>query len=347
MFKLYQKLLVLFLLLPVLGMSQNPMTNKIDSLKIELNKSKTDTGTINLLITLSQQYRNKGYIHLSEKTIQQAISLAKKINHKKALGNGYFAMGWIKQYSGDYDVAQKYYVQALGIQESINDDKGLAVTLTAMGIISIRFGNTDKSIKYYQRALSIKKSLRDSIGIAALFNNLAVVYYELEDFDKAIGYMEDARKIYKSIGNNEALGTILFNLGSYYYEKGDIKKGIKYFYEAHETTMKTEDFLSIAMSFNTLSNIYLDQKDYKKALSFNDRAVYYATKNGRIKDMLMDAYETYANIYSTIGNYHKAYKYQKDFMNIKDSIFNLEKSQQVTELAEKYESENPFFRFSL
>lgn len=339
MFKRCKKLLFLFLLLPVLGISINQTSNKIDSLKTELNNSKIDTGTINLLITLSQQYRSEGNIHLSEKNIQQAINLSKKINYKKGLGSAYFVMGWVKQYLGDYDVAQNYYVQAMEIQESIGDDKNLAFTLTTMGIISIRYGNTDKSIEYYERALAIKKSLKDSVGIGALLNNIAVVYYQLKDFDKAVEYMEEAKEIYKAIGDNQSLGAILSNLGSFYYEIGNKQKGIKYMYDGHEATLKTNDPLSIAMSFNTLSSISLDQKDYKKALNFNDQAMYYATKKGRIKDMLMDAYDMYANIYSEMGNYKKAYEYQVQYILIKDSIFDAEKSQQITELAEKYESE--------
>lgn len=339
MLKRCKKLLFLFLLLPVLGISINQTSNKIDSLKTELNNSKIDTGTINLLITLSQQYRSEGNIHLSEKNIQQAINLSKKINYKKGLGSAYFVMGWVKQYLGDYDVAQNYYVQAMEIQESIGDDKNLAFTLTTMGIISIRYGNTDKSIEYYERALAIKKSLKDSVGIGALLNNIAVVYYQLKDFDKAVEYMEEAKEIYKAIGDNQSLGAILSNLGSFYYEIGNKQKGIKYMYDGHEATLKTNDPLSIAMSFNTLSSISLDQKDYKKALNFNDQAMYYATKKGRIKDMLMDAYDMYANIYSEMGNYKKAYEYQVQYILIKDSIFDAEKSQQITELAEKYESE--------
>ena len=291
------------------------------------------------MIALSQQYRSEGNIHLSEKNIQQAINLSKKINYKKGLGNAYLEIGWEKQYTGDYDVAQNYYVQAMEIQESIGDDKGLAFTLTAMGIISIRFGNTDKSIEYYKRALSIKKSLQDSVGIGALLNNIAVVYYQLENFGKAIEYMEKAQEIYKAIGDNQSLGAILSNLGSFYYEIGNKQKGIKYMYDGHKATLKTNDPLSIAMSFNTLSSISLDQKDYKKALNFNDQAMYYATKKGRIKDMLMDTYDMYANIYSEMGNYKKAYEYQAQYILIKDSIFDSEKSQQITELAEKYESE--------
>jgi serine phosphatase RsbU (regulator of sigma subunit)/Tfp pilus assembly protein PilF len=333
-----KKITILLLLVFYSTISWCNHTNAIDSLKIELSNSKNDTTSVDILITLSQYLRNTGNTVDAEKYAQQAIGLSKKNNYKKGLGSGYFIMGWVKHYLGDYDVAQNYYVQAMKIQESIGDDKGLASTLTTMGIIAIRIGNIDKSLEYYQQALTIKEELKDSIGIGALLNNIAVVYYQLEDFDKAIAYMENALKIYEAIGSKQAQGTILYNLGEYYYEEGEKEKGVKYLQEAHKATLETGDPYTIAMSYITLSSIKLDERNYKEALKLNDLALDYANK-AAAKDQIMSVYETYSDIYSAMENYHKAFEYQKDFINIKDSIFNSEKSKQITELAEKYESE--------
>jgi len=313
-------------------------TNAIDSLKIELSNSKNDTTSVDILIKLSQYLRNTGNTVDAEKYAQQAIDLSKKNNYKRGLGSGYFIMGWVKHYLGDYDVAQNYYVQAMKLQESIGDDKGLASTLTTMGIIAIRIGNIDKSLEYYQQALTIKEELKDSIGIGALLNNIAVVYYQLEDFDKAIAYMENALKIYEAIGSKQAQSTILYNLGGYYYDEGDREKGIRYIQEAHKATLETGDPYTIAMSYITLSSVKLDERNYKEALKLNNLALDYANK-AAAKDQIMSVYETYSDIYSAMGNYHKAFEYQAQYILIKDSIFDSEKSQQITELAEKYESE--------
>lgn len=313
--------------------------NIVDSLKNVLKNTTKSDEQISLMIDISMRLRNSGDLSQSEEYAQKSIDLSEKTNNKKSLGKSYFTMGWVKHYSGDYTIAQTYYVKAMEIQEAIKDEEGLAFTLTTMGIISIRIGNMDKSIEYYNRALSIKEKLRDSSGTAALLNNIAVVYFQQEKYDEAINYLERSSKIYEAIGNTQMLSEIFSNIGSYYYEvTNDKEKGVDYFLKAHNAAMQSQNPYSIAMSFNTLSSVELEQKDYNKALFYISESLKYAI-NANAKDLILQAYETYSKIYSEKGDYKNAYTYQKLFIQVNDSIFNSEKTKQIMELSEKYESE--------
>jgi tetratricopeptide (TPR) repeat protein len=84
--------------------------------------------------------------------------------------------------------------------------------------------------------------------------------------------------------------------------------------------------------------VYYKLKQYDKALSFLEKSIAISTDIDSKLD-IVSTYEKIALCYAAKGNYKKAFDYQQLLFATKDSIFNVESSRQVNELATQYETE--------
>ena len=87
-----------------------------------------------------------------------------------------------------------------------------------------------------------------------------------------------------------------------------------------------------------MSRLYLKLNQYSKALAELKKAdlLIKKSENLYIQSRLLLGF---ANVYSTMGNYHKAFDYLADHLALRDSLYNLEKAQKVAQVEAQYESE--------
>ena len=103
---------------------------------------------------------------------------------------------------------------------------------------------------------------------------------------------------------------------------------------------RNKDFRHLVSIFTKKCDAYIEFKDYKKSKQFADSILKYAT----LEDNPLSLATTYERIYEIEkkqGNYSNALMYHEKFVNIRDSIRTVEKSEKINELEQKYnKSEN-------
>jgi hypothetical protein len=90
--------------------------------------------------------------------------------------------------------------------------------------------------------------------------------------------------------------------------------------------------------YNSIAEIYFIKKEYQKSIEYNNLFLQKA-KQASMKQYERSALEDLAKNYAAIKNYEKAYLYQAQLSDLKDSIWNDEKIGQIAEMQTKFETE--------
>ncbi|MCC7332724.1 MAG: tetratricopeptide repeat protein [Flavobacteriales bacterium] len=340
MFKRCQKLLLLFLLVPTLGMGIPPSaTNQIDSLN-HLIKTTTDKSEqINLLNKLGYSYFSSEKYQESITSLNKALTISKEIKNKKRIAQSAGNLANTYSALGDYSKAIPLNFLSLKTYEEIEDSLGMARALMSIGNIYDEQGLSDESLKKHQEALDIFNQLKDSSSIALVLSNIAIVYAEsYGNYDKALIYNNQALSIYKKLNNKEDIARLLNNIGTNYYNTNAYNKALKLYEESLSIREQIADKSGMSSSLMNLAELYVKKHNLNKALTYAKMsfdlsqeidALLYIKESSRIL----------SEVYKEMGNSTEELKYYKLYSETKDSLFNQNTATQVVKMSAIYETE--------
>ena len=308
-----------------------------DSLKNIVSSAKEDTNKVNALILLSDEYRSSN-INQSLEFAKQSLKLSEQLNFDRGQVSSNNAIGIANYFMGNYPQALSHYIKAIKILEKTGNKKKIGAISNNIAAVYLELKQYKEAESYFNKCLKIDEELRDSTGIAEGYNNIATIYQDLGKNDIALIYNTKALKIRETINDVVGLPSSLTNLGVVFMNMKDYKNSNEYFTKALRLYKENSDSMGMAIAFANLGDLCESQKLYIQSLAFYDSSITISNKNNYL-DYLSYNYEHISIVYTRIKNFESALKYHTLFMNVKDSIFNKENSQQLTEMQTKYETE--------
>lgn len=337
----------------------------------------TDTLRVDALINSSMEFwytnPDEALIYAD-----QALELANELHYDAGRARALRSLGVINDIKGDYDQALSWYHQSLEIAESVGLDdvtgavlnniglaywnKGqprqateyylkalkildvtgppqrLASVYNNLGLIFYDNNRLQESFEYHQRALSIRIDLSDKQGMGASYHNMGMVRESQGDHEAALEYYRTSIQIKREIQDLYGLGITLNNIGSVYFKLEEWKNALPYFQESASIRESIGDKNGLATAYNNISMVYRQLGDYENSI----RLAYQVLETARSSGFLIREYRIYGNLsenYAAIGNYRQAYNYVQEFYTLRDSINNLERTRQIADIVEAYESE--------
>jgi len=234
------------------------------------------------------------------------------------------------------------------------------------------------SLEALEQALINSKLNHDSLNIYKINQHLGNLFYEWNDNDRSYYYYKEAQKIAISLGVDHLIAGAYNNLGTILSDQQRWDSSLIYYEKAHDIYVKRQDTLSIAGTNNNIGTIYHYKKDYANSIKYYHRAFKLMQDAGNEKDAAVFAinisasYKTlgnkdsalhylnmaeelskhlniirldmriansYASLYEAFKNYESAMEYFNAYYLLKDSLYNIQKHEQIIEWQEKYESE--------
>ncbi|HMH34658.1 MAG TPA: adenylate/guanylate cyclase domain-containing protein, partial [Puia sp.] len=177
------------------------------------------------------------------------------------------------------------------------------------------------------------EEIGDKNIIGGVSVNLGEIYLGLNNDDSALFYFKKSLKAYENTIN---VPYPLRDIGRFYAKKGDFSNAILYHERAYQMARKFDSKLDMTQSLKALGDTYFSKGDYKAALGAYKEAESIATIIPAYKE-LDDAYAGMASAYSKLGDYRNAYKYEKLFSNLSDTLNNQILSDKLTALQSNFE----------
>jgi len=298
---------------------------------------------------------------------------------KELMGASLVTIGMTYQHLGNYKKAISYYMQSLNIREQLGDKKGMSGSLNNIGVVYNLEGDFDKAINYYLKSLKLKESLNGvEKEMSQTLNNLGVAYLKRDELTIALDYFKRSLKLKEELGNELGIATGLNNIGIIYRKKGEYKKSLEAFNQSLEIDTRLNNKKGISYDLNSIGTLYHYLDDNQQAMEYyikslkikeemgdkggitigllniaieltllkeHEKSLDYLMRSKRIaedigaKSVLMSIYKTLAESYAQQEIYDKAFEYHSLYGEMKDSLFNEDKSKEIGKLEAKYEME--------
>jgi serine phosphatase RsbU (regulator of sigma subunit) len=330
------------------------------SLSFNRQMSKNYPDSAKLIQNLKKCYYNLSvsntYIGKYTEAIQycdSSLIIANKMNDPDEMAQCYMSYGMAYAYQCNYEKAIDFNIKALNIKESLlkkdPDNTFLKKTQAKLlGNIALIYSYNKyykESIDYFMRSIEIKKSLNDTVGLASVYINMAGLYFNMEQYQNSLRYYEDGLSYATKCNDMASLSNAYHGIGINYSVSGMYFKAIESIQKAIAIQTKMNNLNGLALSLNSIAKDYLSMNDTKKAIEAAEEALRIG-QNIKSGIIIKDAYSNLIDAYEKMGNYTKGFYYFKLYNAIKDSVFNQEKSKQIAEMENKYQSEKKQFEIS-
>jgi PAS domain S-box-containing protein len=307
--------------------------------------------------TKASIYRNQGNYSLSKETYKLSLEIYEEIakskqNYysilgQKGIANMYNGIGLVEWRQGKYIEALDNFFKSIEIFNILDDSLGIANCYNNIGLIHWNQENLDRSIEYFKKAQEVYAGIDHKNGMGNCFNNIGIVYKNQGNYTKAIEFYKKSLEIYTELNDKKGMSSVNNNIGILYRVTGNYNLSLKYNKIGLALYKERNDKYGIAMAYGNYANLYqeiADTLNEKEAFEKYQLAVDYSlmeleiAKEIEALSRISDAYSHLANAYEGLKNYKKAFEYQKEYINIKDSAFTIEKNKQIEEAEARFKT---------
>ncbi|MFN0190350.1 MAG: tetratricopeptide repeat protein [Bacteroidia bacterium] len=340
---------VLFLCTVLFHSAQGQNQQKMDSLRNVLKTVRDYKSKVNCLNDLSKEFMFSDpdtALLLSN----QALELAEKSKWKKGITKSMGNLGYSYFLKGTFTKSLDYLFNALKMAEELGDKNEITSDLSYIGQVYLYLGEYPKALDYCFKALKMAEEKGDKYEIAKQFSGIANVYQVKEDFPKSLEYYFKAMKLVEELGDKPLLMANYGNIGTLYARQQDYTNALDYFLRALKIENEKGNKVNIAILLGNIGQLYNLTGQYKEAEVSMKKAISLAENNGAKNDlrqfeqMLSELYDTTAQLAVGKGQFAlAAEKYKLSLlhyikaMELKDTLFNQEKNDEITRKEMNYE----------
>lgn len=340
------------------------------------NKFKHPEAIAHSIELMAKCYTEENEVDKAIELHKKSIPFFKEIEDFKGIASAYNDLGLIHYQQGQYLFAIEQFNQAIVHFDQINDKMGASDAYINLGVVELKQGNFQQSIEYFIKSLKIKEELQDNSGIARAKGNLANLYRDQNNYELALVYYFQSLELFQVLEDKFGEGSTLTNIGITYKIQKKYKEALNYYQQSIEIFEGLGWKFGMASCYSNLGSIYDEQLNYELSLVNNRKALEIfeeldnreavcgrfiqigsvLTKMAKYEDAYpnlleglkiakeigskgreLESYKYLYEYFLAIKNYKTSLDYYIRFAEVKDSVFNIEKSQQLAEIQTKYE----------
>ena len=345
----YNKVILIFLIFFLKIYSYTPSfsqaPNQIDSLQRLLSKTKDSVSRADILYKLGiSSYRVDP--NRSIEYGKACLKIARDLEHMVLISNAYQVLCVSHLNLGDYDLAIDYALKEIEAAKKSGRNTHIATGYHDLALVYDDIGEYQKSLANNFKALQLRRSLIDSTeqnlyGYRSLgfsYNNIGAVYFSISKLDSALFYFKKGLEV-RIIANHEyGIAESYTNMGFIYEHLGMLDSALYYGHKSLQIEKKINDLQGIANTYINLASANYKKGNINEAKNFLDSSITIANEV-YIPKRLLEAYDLYKDIHTDQGDYERALEFYEQYANLKDSVFNAEKANQIANLEIKYEAQ--------
>ncbi|MBT8185767.1 MAG: response regulator [Eudoraea sp.] len=271
-----------------------------------------------LVFTLVQTSRAQDSINLSDNSIEARFEEARRYKNTNVI-----------------DLALEALDQAAEIAENNEDEKGLVDCYHKFALLYFELGKRENTIFYWDRATVLLKDLEYPYGHAVHKFVEAILLYDSGNNFQAIFMLNEARQL---SNDRNLLNNILLLEANIYLTIEKYDSATTIFNSLVINTDIYESEYLTTKSHLGLAKLYSKTENYEQSLENSRNALAIAEANNFSKEVF-EANELLGITYEKIGRYDLSLVHNRTLLNIKDSIFNIEKIKTETKTAERIQFE--------
>lgn len=286
-------------------------------------------------IKQSTLYHVQGYNHARQRKNGLAVEdYLKSAAYRRAAGEHILLyktlsnLGKVYYDLGQYVKAIDTYKEALDIATKLNDKNGKALALTGIAIVLSDQKKYDIALQYLHESTENYRHIQDSTSIGRNYFDMGEIKYLMKQPDSALHYFNLSLAIGESTGDHLVISYNLHRIGSIYMDQANLVEAERYFKQGLALREKINYPLEIALSHLDLSKLFYLTQRYDQAYIHASKMRALSQQTDFLKGQALAA-ELLSDIYEKQHNYSQALIYQREFKQLNDSLFSIEKNRQI------------------
>ena len=342
---------------------------------IEARKFKNDKYKEESLLSLGEIFMIRSEYKRTLQYLQEGIKLTEKRNDFDLMPIIYSQIGTSFRKLGDVDSALYYLEISMSLVDKIKDRKTVPSILKGMADFHADLTNYEEAQNWYLEVLDELRIQKDSIGISAVLMTIAEMFLQQDQYDRAEEYLlealemtrvqnlrirnamaktqlakifihnnqyNDARdnllfasEIFVSVKQQSRLGRAKMLLAEVSIAEKKFELAIDYYNECIQIYENTNDFEGRLSAKIGRANVYALNKKPDRAIK-EINLVLDEVQTRQTPNLEMEAYEILSDCYSAQGHYREAYFYQDKYQEIRNRLFNKQRSEALNNTDKKY-----------
>jgi signal transduction histidine kinase len=313
------------------------ISTNVDSLQAIYIKEPSNENRIIWLNAMAFKLRNSD-VKQAKSYAEQALALSQKIRNKYHQAESLGLLGLLYFRVGEYEKAIIHHFKSLKLAESLNLHQIVAFRYNDIANVYTEQSRYEQALTYHFKSLEIKERIKDWEGIATSHNNICRVYLNMKEYEKAEEHLNKSIAISQSHNYTRALGISYTHWGELFTAQKNYEKALHYHQKAMQLKLSINDIHSYLFNIYSIGRIYFEQKKYTEALKYYHESLDSATHT-HSKRRMQVAYEAIATTYAAIGDFKKAFEYERKYALLSDSLFHERHDTQIELLEIQHEAE--------
>ncbi|MEL7220733.1 MAG: transcriptional regulator, partial [Bacteroidota bacterium] len=268
---------------------------------------------------------------LSIKNGSQALEIAKVIDYLQGEAYANRVIGVAHWAQGNLELSFRYLIAARQEYRELEDSLGIANSSLNLGMAYADQQNYDLAERNYQNALGIFKRKAAQSRIATTYTKIADLLTLQQRYTPAFDYLNQALLIHRETGFLYGIAEANRKLAQLAAAQQEWDDAISYFLLAVEVGKQRNDQVGLAENYLGIGQAYLNKQENALAENYLKRAQSIAEKF-KLQRVRRDVYSAFKTLESKRGNYQQALLFADLYLNVRDSLFNREKSNLIASM---------------
>lgn len=311
-----------------MGNSEKAREFYAKALEIErlINPEKVNPGVVLLYASNESSLGNtvEAKIHFEE-----AIQLAKQQENYRILINAFNNYGNYFNKLADYEQAIHFLNNALEAARVYGTEAQVAAISLNIGNIYDKTKQFETAIDFYHTANDLYKKNKVFDGSIRANSNIGLAYKKMRSPDSASHYFLKSLIMAKQIQSPYFLAVTHNTYGGQMLDLGQSDTARLYIQEAYNIAKKHNIDEERARASHNLGLIAFNRSDFSNAREYLLESIDLNRKIAHVAAE-KDALEALSEVEETAGNAVEAVKYLRQYIVLNDSLFNIEKQEQIT-----------------
>lgn len=310
--------------------------SELDSLNRLLNAKTDEIERVDLLNSFARDFLDT--IHgISLTTATEALRMANLLAYDKGAFQAHMTLAQVQvNYTLNYDRGLPHLTTSYGLAVEMEDLPGQFMALRLIGFVHNRLDNHTKSLEYYNKAAEVAEALGDKNKVSDLKAYIAYMLEEQGDREGALRYFREVLDLEEKDEFKTTTDEVHTSLGRYFYLTKEYDEALYHYGVALKGLTDRGSKRWISYLHSVRAEVYLGKGDLVLARQEGESGLKMAREFSLIKEK-GDNLLVLSEIHMALEEFEKAYRYNKAYYNLRDSVYSIDKEREIAKVQASYE----------
>ena len=275
----------------------------------------------------------------AHKYLHEALRIDSERGNKPGVAKTHYDLSVMYYRLGKIELALKYQLESIKINEDQNDTMRLIHGYNVLGNIYSSLEKNDKAIETYLKVIELDQANTQTSQSATVYNNISAIFCnDPQTFEEAIAYANKGLELATKQNDHLLIAILHTNIAAAYMSIQKPENSIPVLHNALKHMAEEKSLKEMDGVYLTLAQAHLRLGNIDSAYLYGRRSLVLSAPAKHTNRQRQALYLLF-QADSTVGNFASALDHYQQSIALRDSMWNIENRNRISELQIIYETE--------